>query len=71
MSEADPTAVLVHGAFADASSFARVIPELLADGTRLLAPVVPNRGLSGDAAYIASVVRQIDGPVVLARTSLG
>ena len=27
-----PTVVLVHGAFADAASFARVVPELLADG---------------------------------------
>jgi len=67
----NPTVVLVHGAFADASSFARVIPELLADGTQVLAPAVPNRSLSGDAAYIASVVRQIDGPVLLVGHSYG
>ncbi|MGW3961507.1 alpha/beta fold hydrolase [Amycolatopsis sp. NPDC005003] len=66
-----PTVVLVHGAFADASSFARVIPELLADGIPVVAPAVPLRSLSGDAAYIASVVRQIDGPVVLAGHSYG
>jgi pimeloyl-ACP methyl ester carboxylesterase len=66
-----PTVVLVHGAFADASSFARLIPELLADGIPVVAPAVPNRSLSGDAAYIASVVRQIDGPVVLAGHSYG
>ncbi|MEV7094995.1 alpha/beta hydrolase [Amycolatopsis sp. NPDC051045] len=66
-----PTVVLVHGAFADASSFARVVPELLADGIPVLAPAVPNRSLSGDAAYIASVVRQIDGPVVLVGHSYG
>jgi pimeloyl-ACP methyl ester carboxylesterase len=63
--------VLVHGAFADASSFARVIPELLADGTKVVAPAVPNRSLSGDAAYIASVVRQISGPVLLVGHSYG
>ncbi|MBE8519489.1 alpha/beta hydrolase [Amycolatopsis sp. H6(2020)] len=66
-----PAVVLVHGAFADASSFARVIPELLADDIPVVAPAVPNRSLSGDAAYIASVVRQIDGPVVLVGHSYG
>jgi pimeloyl-ACP methyl ester carboxylesterase len=66
-----PTVVLVHGAFADASSFAQVVPELLADGIPVVAPAVPNRSLSGDAAYIASVVRQIDGPVVLVGHSYG
>ncbi|MEU3461946.1 alpha/beta hydrolase [Streptomyces sp. NPDC006733] len=66
-----PTIVLVHGAFADASSYARVIPELLADGFPVVAPAVPNRSLIGDAAYIASVVRQIPGPVVLVGHSYG
>lgn len=66
-----PTVVLVHGAFPDASSFALVVPKLLADGIPVLAPVVPNRSLTGDAAYIASIVRQIDGPVVLVGHSCG
>ncbi|MEV4629811.1 alpha/beta hydrolase [Micromonospora sp. NPDC049523] len=66
-----PTVVLVHGAFADASSYARVIPALLADDTRVVAPAVPNRSLAGDAAYVASVVRQIDGPVLLVGHSYG
>lgn len=66
-----PTVVLVHGAFADASSFARVIPELLGDGLSVVAPAVPNRSLVGDSAYIASVVRQIEGPVVLVGHSYG
>lgn len=66
-----PTVVLVHGAFADASSYARVIPELLADGFNVMAPAVPNRGLISDAAYIASFVRQIPGPVVLVGHSYG
>jgi pimeloyl-ACP methyl ester carboxylesterase len=70
MSDA-PTVVLVHGAFADASSFAPVVTELLDDGTRVLAPAVPNRGLAGDAAYIASAVQQIDGPVLLVGHSYG
>ncbi|MBC2865222.1 alpha/beta fold hydrolase [Streptomyces mexicanus] len=67
----NPTVVLVHGAFADASSFARVIPELLGRGLNVVAPAVPNRSLLGDSAYIASVVRQIPGPVVLAGHSYG
>ncbi|MFF4379806.1 alpha/beta fold hydrolase [Kitasatospora sp. NPDC001547] len=66
-----PTVVLVHGAFADASSFAEVIPELLADGLEVVAPAVPNRSLTGDAAYLASVVRRIPGPVVLVGHSYG
>jgi pimeloyl-ACP methyl ester carboxylesterase len=71
MTTSSPTVVLVHGAFADASSFAQVIPELLGDGLSVVAPAVPNRTLSGDAAYIASVIRQIDGPVVLVGHSYG
>lgn len=66
-----PTIVLVHGAFADASSYAQVVPQLLADGFNVVAPAVPNRSLLGDAAYIASVVRQIPGPVVLVGHSYG
>jgi pimeloyl-ACP methyl ester carboxylesterase len=71
MTTSSPTVVLVHGAFADASSFAQVIPELLGDGLSVVAPAVPNRTLSGDAAYVASVIRQIDGPVVLVGHSYG
>jgi pimeloyl-ACP methyl ester carboxylesterase len=71
MPEQTPTVVLVHGAFADASSFAKLIPELLADGTPVVAPAVPNRSLSGDAAYVASVIRQVKGPVVLVGHSYG
>jgi pimeloyl-ACP methyl ester carboxylesterase len=71
MTNISPTIVLVHGAFADASSFAQVIPELLGDGLSVVAPAVPNRALSGDAAYVASVIRQIDGPVVLVGHSYG
>jgi pimeloyl-ACP methyl ester carboxylesterase len=66
-----PTVVLVHGAFADASSFARVIPQLIARGLDVLAPAVPNRSLLGDSAYIASFVRQVPGPVILVGHSYG
>ncbi|MFI0717427.1 alpha/beta fold hydrolase [Streptomyces inhibens] len=67
----NPTVVLVHGAFADASSFARIIPELIARGLDVVAPAVPNRSLLGDSAYIASIVREIPGPVILVGHSYG
>jgi pimeloyl-ACP methyl ester carboxylesterase len=68
---AEPTVVLVHGAFADASSFAKVIPELFAAEISVLAPTMPMRSLIGDAAYIASFVEQINGPVLLVGHSYG
>lgn len=67
----NPTVVLVHGAFADASSYARVIPELIARGLDVVAPAVPNRSLIGDAAYVASIIRLVPGPVVLVGHSYG
>ena len=66
-----PTIVLVHGAFADASSWAPVTLRLLDAGYTVLVPPVFNRSLVGDSAYIRSFVEQIDGPVVLAGHSYG
>ena len=66
-----PTVVLVHGAFADGSSWAGVIERLQAGGQAVQAPANPLRSLSGDAAYIASVANQIGGPVVLVGHSYG
>lgn len=66
-----PTIVLVHGAFADAASFAPVTRMLLDRGFRVVVPAVPNRSLLGDSAYIRSVVEEIDGPVLLAGHSYG
>lgn len=60
-----PTIVLVHGAFTDASSWAGVISLLHSVGFTVRAPANPLRGLAQDAAYIGSVVRDIDAPVVL------
>ena len=67
----DPTVVLVHGAFADASGWAGVISRLQAEGIPVMAPANPLRSVSGDAAYIASVVTQIPGPVLLVGHSYG
>lgn len=68
---ASPTIVLVHGAFADAASFAPVTRMLLDRGFTVRVPAVPNRSLLGDSAYIRSVVEEIDGPVLLAGHSYG
>ena len=71
MPEPKPTIVLVHGAFADAASWGPVTRILLDQGYPVLVPSVPNRTLSGEAAYIRSVVERVEGPVVLAGHSYG
>jgi pimeloyl-ACP methyl ester carboxylesterase len=63
--DAKPTIVLVHGAFADASSWNGVIERLQRQGYSVVAPANPLRGLATDSAYLASVVNQLDGPVLL------
>src|SRR2546421_1162628 len=65
------TVVLVHGAFADASSWTGVIERLQASGVQVTAPANPLRGLSIASAYIASVLNQISGPVLAVGHSYG
>src|SRR5918992_291068 len=65
------TVVLVHGAFADASSWNGVIERLLAEGVQVTAPPNPLRGISIDSAYIASLLDQIPGPVIAVGHSYG
>ena len=66
-----PTVVLVHGAFADASSWNGVIERLQAKGVVATAPANPLRGLSSDSAYLASVLDQTPGPVIAVGHSYG
>ena len=66
-----PTIVLVHGAFGDASSWRPVYDRLVGDGHTVLAPPNPLRGLPYDASHTASVIDEIDGPVVLVGHSYG
>jgi len=66
-----PTVVLVHGAWADASGWNGVIAELQEAGYPVIAPANPLRSLSGDSAYIASVLAQTPGPIVLVGHSYG
>jgi pimeloyl-ACP methyl ester carboxylesterase len=66
-----PTIVLVHGAFADASSWNGVIERLQRQGCTVIAPANPLRGVTADSAYVASLLGQIDGPVLLGGHSYG
>jgi pimeloyl-ACP methyl ester carboxylesterase len=65
------TVVLVHGAFADASSWNGVITRLQDEGLPVTAPANPLRGIAADAAYLASVLAQIEGPVLAVGHSYG
>src|SRR4051794_5646454 len=65
------TVVLVHGAFADGSSWAGVIERLAARGIEATAVANPLQGVVIDSAYVASVLEQIAGPVVLVGHSYG
>lgn len=66
-----PTVALVHGAFADASSYAPVTRALLDRGVSVLAPAVPNRGLVSDADCVRSALGSVDRPVLLVGHSYG
>ena len=66
-----PTIVLVHGAFAESSSWDGVIDPLIDAGHPVIAAANPLRSLASDAATVADVVRSVEGPVVLAGHSYG
>src|SRR5277367_5245713 len=66
-----PTVVLVHGAFADASGFAGVIRHLQGQGVPVRAPMNPLRGLASDAEAVARYTTTIDGPILLVGHSYG
>jgi len=66
-----PTVVLIHGAFADASSWSEVVAELEPDGVAIETPPNPLRGLREDTAAVVAAVEEIDGPVLLVGHSYG
>jgi pimeloyl-ACP methyl ester carboxylesterase len=65
------TVVLVHGAFADSSSWNGVIERLQAHGVPVIAVANPLSGIATDSAYAASVFAQIPGPVLAVGHSYG
>ena len=69
--KARPTVVLIHGGFADASSWNGTIERLQHAGYTTVAPANPLRSIPGDSAYINSYLKSIDGPIVLVGHSYG
>ena len=65
------TIVLVHGAWADSAGWNAVTSRLQADGYTVWAVPNPLRGLSSDAAYVASILNTIPGPIILVAHSYG
>ncbi|ANK77562.1 alpha/beta fold hydrolase [Ensifer adhaerens] len=68
---AKPTVVLVHGAFADASSWNGVTKILQKNGFTVVAAANPLRSVAGDAAYVSDIISSIKGSVVLVGHSYG
>ncbi|WP_228562671.1 alpha/beta fold hydrolase [Catenulispora rubra] len=68
---AKPTVVLVHGAWADGSSWAGVVTRLQHDGYTVDVPPNPLGGVAEDSAYLASYLKTVPGPVVLVGHSYG
>ena len=66
-----PTIVLVHGAFADGSSWNGVIGKLEKDGYKVVAVANPLRSVKGDSAYVKQIVSGLGTPVVLVGHSYG
>ncbi|MGW6200722.1 alpha/beta fold hydrolase [Kribbella sp. NPDC055110] len=66
-----PTIVLVHGAWADGSSWQNVTNRLLDDGYQVRVPPNPLRNLQTDAATISDFLSTLSGPIVLVGHSYG
>jgi pimeloyl-ACP methyl ester carboxylesterase len=66
-----PTIVLVHGDWADASSWTSVLQRLTDRGYTVVAPPNPLRGPAEDASYLTSYLNTISGPIVLVAHSYG
>jgi len=71
MTDQSTTVVLVHGAFAESSSWNGVIERLREQGIPVVAAANPLRSLSVDAAYVRDVVTSVGGPVLLVGHSYG
>jgi pimeloyl-ACP methyl ester carboxylesterase len=63
--------LLVHGAWADGSSWSKVIPRLENDGLQVTAVQIPLTAVSDDVATVARAIALVDGPVVLVGHSYG
>jgi pimeloyl-ACP methyl ester carboxylesterase len=66
-----PNIVLVHGAWADGSSWSAVIERLQADGFNVKAPQFPMNSLANDVARLRQVLAAQNGPTIVAGHSYG
>lgn len=66
-----PTVILVHGAFAESSSWDGVIRELLADGFPAIAVANPLRGVTSDSDYLRALLSDVTGDIILVGHSYG
>ena len=66
-----PSVVLLHAAWADASSWNKVIPPLQRKGIQVVAVQIPLTSLSDDAATVRRILKRVNGPVVLVGHSYG
>jgi pimeloyl-ACP methyl ester carboxylesterase len=66
-----PSIVLVHGAWADSSSWKAVIARLQRDGYTVYVPPNPLLGLTYDSAYLRDFLHTISGPIILVGHSYG
>jgi pimeloyl-ACP methyl ester carboxylesterase len=66
MSSQNATVVLVHGAWADGSSWAKVIGPLTAEGVQVVAAPLPLTSFRDDVAALDRTLERVTGPVVLA-----
>jgi len=66
MSSSDLNVVLVHGAWADGSSWAKVIAPLATDGTKVVAAPLPLMSFADDVAALNRTLERMTGPIVLA-----
>ena len=71
MSRNDVRVVLVHGAWADGSSWARVITSLAAEGVSAVAAPLPLSSFADDVAALERALERVQGPVVLVGHSYG
>jgi pimeloyl-ACP methyl ester carboxylesterase len=71
MSTTEPTIVLVHGDWADGSSWTSVIKRLKSKGCTVVAPPNLLRGPATDAPYLAGYLASVSGPIVLVAHSYG
>jgi pimeloyl-ACP methyl ester carboxylesterase len=66
-----PNIVLVHGAWADGSSWSAVVQRLQSDGYNVTAPQFPESSLANDVARLQQVLERQDGPTLVAGHSYG